>query len=43
MTALAAAVEALTDGHARTLAAELRGLLEAAAGDGARVVAIRRR
>lgn len=39
MVALAAAVEALSNGHARTLAAELRALLEAAS-DAAPVVSI---
>lgn len=38
--ALAAAVEALSEGHARVLAAELRARLEAASGAGGAVVAL---
>ena len=43
MVALAAAVEALSAGHARVLAAELRALLEAARGAIADVIPIKRR
>ena len=41
--ALAAAVEAMSSGHARILAAELRALLEATAGPGADVIPMRGR
>lgn len=42
MAALAAAVEALSEGHARVLAADLRGLLEEAC-VGGNIVTLRRR
>lgn len=43
IVALAAAVEAMSTGHARVLAGELRALLEAHAGAGAVVIPMRRR